>query len=58
MLVVGTPAYLKKHENQDPRRGTVVAAEMSLVSTRLLGTQAQKATVIPLILEGPRDESR
>ena len=36
----------------------VGAAEMSAVSTRLLVTKAQKATVIPLILEGPRDESR
>ncbi|MEK6261608.1 MAG: toll/interleukin-1 receptor domain-containing protein, partial [Planctomycetota bacterium] len=57
VLIVGTPAYLKKYKNKDPQTGTVVAAEMSLVNTRLLGTEAQKATVIPLLLEGSPDES-
>ncbi|MEK6262014.1 MAG: TIR domain-containing protein [Planctomycetota bacterium] len=57
VLVVGTPAYLRKYENEDPSTGTVVTAEMSLIYTRLIGTKAQKATVIPLILDGSPDES-
>lgn len=57
VLIVGTPTYLRKYENKDPTTGTVVAAEMDLVSARLLGTEAQKQTVIPLLLEGSPDES-
>ncbi len=57
VLVVGTPAYLKKHKNEDPQTGTVVSAEMSLVNSRLMGTKAEKETVIPLLLEGSPAES-
>jgi len=52
VLIVGTKAYLRKYENKDPATGTVVAAEMDQVAARLLGTEPQKQTVIPLLLEG------
>jgi GTPase SAR1 family protein len=57
VLVVGTRAYRRKYENKDEKTGTVVAAEMDLISARLLGTEAEKATVIPLLLEGEPGES-
>ncbi|MFN7868114.1 MAG: toll/interleukin-1 receptor domain-containing protein, partial [Planctomyces sp.] len=55
VLIVGTTRYLSKYENRDPNAGTVVAAEMDLVSARLLGTEQQKQTVIPLLLEGEKE---
>lgn len=57
VLIVGTKTYLRKYENKDPATGTVVAAEMDQVATRLLGTEAQKQTVIPLLLEGEKTEA-
>ena len=55
VLIVGTRRYLSKYENRDPSAGTVVAAEMDQVSARLLGTETQKQTVIPLLLEGEKE---
>lgn len=57
VLVVGTQAYREKYENKNPQTGTVVAAEMDLISARLLGREEQKATVVPLLLEGDPDVS-
>lgn len=56
VLVVGTKLYLRKYENKEPTTGTVVAAEMDQVSARLLGTEARKQTVIPLLLEGEKEQ--
>ena len=52
IIVVGTPAYRRKYENKDTKTGYVVAAEVDLIANRLLGTEAQKASVLPLILAG------
>jgi hypothetical protein len=56
VLVVGTPAYLHKHENvrpDDPHRGYVVSAEADLFEQRLvLGSEEVKATVLPVLAEG------
>jgi small GTP-binding protein len=52
ILVVGTPLYLKKYENRVSETGSVVAAEMDLISQRMLGTEEEKATVLPLLLSG------
>lgn len=57
VLIVGTKAYLRKFENRDPEFGTVVAAEMDQVSARLLGSEAKKKTVLPLLLEGEADDA-
>ena len=57
VLIVGTKAYLRKFENRDPESGTVVAAEMDQVSARLLGSEAKKKTVMPLLLEGTPEEA-
>ena len=57
VLIVGTKAYRRKYDNKAPQTGTVVAAEMDVISAKLLGTEAQKETVIPLLLEGESNES-
>ena len=57
VIVVGTPLYRKKYENKDTNTGYVVAAEVDVISNRLLGTESQKATVLPLLLEGVKASS-
>ncbi len=57
ILVVGTPLYLKKYENRLSETGSVVAAEMDLIADRMLGTESQKTTVVPLLLSGSEHAS-
>ncbi|OWK35021.1 High-affnity carbon uptake protein Hat/HatR [Fimbriiglobus ruber] len=57
VLIVGTPAYRRKYENQVPNTEAVVAAEADLISARLLGTEAEKASVTLLLLAGEPKES-
>jgi small GTP-binding protein len=52
IIAVGTPSYRRKYENQDSNAGYVVAAEVDLINKRLLGTEQQKQTVLPLLLDG------
>jgi small GTP-binding protein len=54
IIVVGTPLYRKKYENKDTSTGYVVAAEVDLISNRLLGTEAEKESVLPLLLAGEK----
>jgi WD40 repeat protein len=57
VIVVGTPLYLKKYENKDTATGCVVAAEVDVISNRLLGTEKQKETVLPVLLAGDKESS-
>jgi hypothetical protein len=57
IVVIGTPNYLQKYKNKDTTTGYVVAAEVDLIHNRLLGTEAQKESVLPLILEGGKTKS-
>ena len=57
VIVVGTPLYRTKYENKDPARGTVVAAEGHLIGNRMLGTDAQKLSVLPILVEGTEETS-
>jgi hypothetical protein len=52
IVVVGAPLYLEKYENKVSKLGSVVAAEVDLIAQRLLATEMEKNTVIPLLLEG------
>jgi tetratricopeptide (TPR) repeat protein len=54
VVVVGTPLYVDKYQNRD---GHVVAAEFDSVAQRLLGTEEEKSSVLPIILEGTRKTS-
>ncbi len=57
IVMVGTPLYRRKYENKDASTGYVVAAEVDLIANRLLGTEAQKASVLPLLLAGEKTAS-
>jgi small GTP-binding protein len=54
VIVVGTLLYRRKYENKVSASGSVVAAEVDLINLRLTGTEEEKATVLPLLLEGDR----
>jgi hypothetical protein len=54
IVMIGTPHYRRKHENKDTSTGYVVAAEVELISNRLLGTDKQKESVLPVLLEGEK----
>ncbi|MCY2992947.1 MAG: toll/interleukin-1 receptor domain-containing protein [Planctomycetota bacterium] len=57
IVMVGTPLYRRKYENKDTRTGYVVAAEVDLIANRLLGTETQKESVLPLLLDGEKTAS-
>jgi GTPase SAR1 family protein len=52
VVVVGTPSYRQKYDNKDPKLGFAVAAEGDLIANRMMGTEAEKASVLPVLLEG------
>jgi hypothetical protein len=52
IIMIGTPDYRRKYENKDTKTGYVVAAEVDLINNRLLGTEEQKASVLPLLIDG------
>jgi small GTP-binding protein len=52
VIVVGTPLYRTKYENNDSMRGYVAAAEGDLIGKRMIGTEAGKEAVLPVLLEG------
>jgi small GTP-binding protein len=55
VIVVGTPLYRKKYENDEPMRSFVVAAEGDLIGKRMIGTESKKESVLPLLLEGTEE---
>ena len=57
IIVVGTPRYLRKYENKDTDTGYVVAAEVDVISNRLLGTEQQKESVLPVLREGEKKKA-
>lgn len=56
IAVVGTPEYKRKYENKGSA-GHVVAAECDLISTRLIGTEVEKKSIMPLLLAGDVETS-
>jgi hypothetical protein len=52
VIVVGTPAYRKKYANKEIERGFVVAVEGDLMAPRMLGMEAEKESVLPVLLVG------
>jgi WD40 repeat protein len=57
VIVVGTPEYRRKYDNDEPVGGYVVAAEGDLVGRRLVGSEAAKRSVLPLLLDGEESTS-
>jgi len=52
IIVVGTPLYQQKYYNEISKSGNVVAAEADLINVRLLRTEPEKDTVLPILVEG------
>jgi hypothetical protein len=57
VIVIGTPLYRKKYENKDTSTGYVVAAEVDVISNRLVGTEAPRETMLPVLLAGEKPSS-
>ncbi|MDQ3919215.1 MAG: TIR domain-containing protein, partial [Acidobacteriota bacterium] len=57
LIVVGTPLYRKKARNVASAKGSVVAAEWDLAGIRLLAAEAQKKTIMPVLLAGEESEA-
>ena len=55
VAAIGTPAYLTKYEAEDV--GPVVAAELSMITTRLRGKSSEREGVIPLLRAGTKAKS-
>jgi hypothetical protein len=54
---VGTPLYFQKFENKVSNTGSIVASEVDLISQRLMGTENEKDTVIPILRAGKKEDS-
>lgn len=52
IVVVGTPEYKRKYENEEPVYGSMVAAECDLIGQRMIGSEASKRSVLPILLAG------
>lgn len=52
VIVVGTRLYQEKYENNKPLCSFVVAAEGDLIGKRMIGTETEKESVLPILLEG------
>jgi len=52
VIVVGTPGYRLKYDNRASADGSVAAAEGDLIGMRMLGTEAGKQAVHPVLREG------
>ncbi len=57
VIVVGTPLYRKKAKNLASPKGSVLAAEWDLAGIRMLATEAEKQTVLPVLLDGQESDS-
>jgi small GTP-binding protein len=51
IVMVGTPLYRRKYDNQDTSTGYVVAAEVELINNRLI---EGKESVLPILLDGEK----
>jgi hypothetical protein len=57
VIAVGTPIYFEKFKNKVSSAGSVVASEVDLISQRLMGTEAEKETIMPVLLAGEKKTS-
>ncbi len=57
IIVVGTPSYREKYANKKTGIGFVVATEGDLMAPRMLGTEADRESVLPVLLAGDVKQS-
>jgi len=52
VLAVGTPLYKRKADNEVSEEGSIAAAEVDMINNKLMGTEQEKRTVLPLLRTG------
>jgi len=52
VILIGTPTYRIKYQNNESMNGYVVAAEGDIIGARLIGTEEDKMTIMPILLVG------
>jgi len=58
VIVVGTPRYRTKYDNHQPMGAAfVVAAEGDLIGKRMIGSEAEKESVLPVLLDGTAESA-
>lgn len=57
VIVVGTPLYRTKYDNNQPMGAFVVAAEGELIGNRMIGSEAAKESVLPVLLDGTSESA-
>jgi WD40 repeat protein/GTPase SAR1 family protein len=57
VIVVGTPVYPTKYENGELMHGFVLAAEGDLIARRMIGSESDKETVLPVLVAGTEESS-
>jgi TIR domain-containing protein len=57
VIPVGTPLYFEKFKNKVSSTGSVVASEVDLISQRLMGPEAEKEKVMPVLRVGEKKTS-
>jgi TIR domain len=57
VIVVGTPLYRTKYDNNQPMGAFVVAAEGDLIGKRMIGSEAAKESVLPVLLDGTAESA-
>jgi hypothetical protein len=57
VIVVGTPLYRTKYANGEPMGPFVVAAEGDLIGKRMIGSEEDKESVLPVLLVGTSKSS-
>ena len=57
VIVVGTPLYRKKYDNDEPMGGFVLAAEGDLIGKRMIGTESEKESMLPILLKGTKESA-
>jgi WD40 repeat protein len=57
ILVVGTPLYRQKFDGKLSTTGSFVSDEVDIINKRLNGTEQERASVLPLLLEGDERNS-
>jgi hypothetical protein len=57
VIVVGTPLYRKKYDNKESMRSFVVAAEGDLIGQQMIGAEADKESVLPVLLEATEESA-
>lgn len=57
VIVVGTPLYRRKYDNEEPMRSFVLAAEGDLIGNRMIGPEKEKESILPILFEGTKKSS-